>query len=38
MTLINLFEVPPDEDEQFIAAWERARDAAAALHRALRED
>ena len=38
MTLIDLFEVPPHEDEQFIAAWERARDAAAALHRALRED
>jgi heme oxygenase (mycobilin-producing) len=38
VTLINLFEVPPDEDERFVAAWERARDAAAALHRALRED
>jgi heme oxygenase (mycobilin-producing) len=44
--LINAFEVPPDADEAFIAAWERARDfvttrggsGATALHRALRGD
>jgi heme-degrading monooxygenase HmoA len=46
VTLITAFEVPPDADEPFTAAWERARDLAAAtpgflgsaLHRALRED
>jgi heme-degrading monooxygenase HmoA len=46
LTLINLFEVPPDADEAFVAGWERARDflaaraafSATALHRALRED
>jgi heme-degrading monooxygenase HmoA len=26
VVLINLFQVPADADEQFIAAWERARD------------
>jgi heme-degrading monooxygenase HmoA len=44
--LINAFEVPPADDEPFIAGWERARDfladhngfTATALHRALRED
>ena len=46
VTLINPFEVPPDEDQAFIAGWERAREflagregfAATALHRALRPD
>jgi heme-degrading monooxygenase HmoA len=46
VTLINVFEVPPDADEVFIAGWERARDflaardgyRATALHRALRPD
>jgi heme-degrading monooxygenase HmoA len=46
MTRITAFEVPPDEDERFIAAWERARAsweargelAAAVLHRAWRPD
>ena len=46
VTLINVFEVPPDADEAFIAGWERARDflatqegfVATALHRALRPD
>jgi heme-degrading monooxygenase HmoA len=46
VTLINLFEVPADADEAFVAGWERARDflaardgfGATALHRALRED
>jgi heme-degrading monooxygenase HmoA len=46
VTLINVFEVPPDADEAFIAGWERARDFLAArdgyrttaLHRALRAD
>jgi heme-degrading monooxygenase HmoA len=44
--LITAFEVPPDADEPFIAAWERARALVAAkpgflgsaLHRALRPD
>ena len=43
VTLINLFEVPPDADEAFIAGWERTRDflaaregyVATALHRSL---
>jgi heme-degrading monooxygenase HmoA len=35
--LIAAFEVPPDADEAFIGAWERARDRGA-LHRALRSD
>jgi len=46
VTLINAFEVPPDADAAFAAAWEPARafladrDAcrATALHRALRDD
>jgi heme-degrading monooxygenase HmoA len=46
VTLINVFEVPPEADEPFIAGWERARDflatqegfTATALHRALRAD
>jgi heme oxygenase (mycobilin-producing) len=46
VALINLFEVPAEADESFIAGWERARDFLAsregfsttALHRALRED
>lgn len=42
-TLIDAFEVPPDADEEFVAEWERARDArrgygASALHGALRQD
>ena len=43
LTLINAFEVPPHADEQFVAAWSRARDllapqpgyGGATLHRAL---
>jgi heme-degrading monooxygenase HmoA len=26
LVLINAFEVPPEEAEQFIAAWEKTRD------------
>jgi heme-degrading monooxygenase HmoA len=26
VTLINIFEVPAGEDEEFIAAWEKTRD------------
>jgi heme-degrading monooxygenase HmoA len=29
VTLINPFEVPPDDDERFLAGWERARHAVA---------
>lgn len=44
--LIEAFEVPPDADDAFVAAWERARALpaergaarASALHRALRAD
>jgi len=43
VTLINAFEVPADEADKFIAAWEKARDYLAtqpgyidtALHRAV---
>jgi heme oxygenase (mycobilin-producing) len=43
LTLINAFEVPPHADEQFVAAWSRARDllapqpgyGGATLHRSL---
>jgi len=43
VVLINLFEVPPDADESFVAGWQRARDLLAAqpgylgtrLHRGL---
>ena len=43
VVLINPFEVPPGEDERFLAGWERAREAMAArpgylgtrLHRSL---
>ena len=46
VVLINPFEVPPGEDERFLARWERARDALAArpgylgtrLHRSLAPD
>jgi len=46
LTLINAFEVPPQADEQFVAAWSRARDllapqpgyGGAILHRALAPD
>jgi heme-degrading monooxygenase HmoA len=46
VTLINVFEVPPDADEPFIAGFKRARDFMAstgahgttALHRSLRPD
>ena len=38
ITHITAFEVPPDADESFTAAWEQARDGRATLHRALRED
>lgn len=36
MTLIDLFEVPPEEDEAFLAGFRRR--SGTALHRALRED
>jgi hypothetical protein len=26
VTLINIFEVPAGDDEEFIAAWEKTRD------------
>jgi heme-degrading monooxygenase HmoA len=43
VVVINPFEVPPGEDQRFLAGWERARDALAArpgylgtrLHRSL---
>lgn len=35
-TRITFFEVPPDDDETFLAAW--ARDGAGRLWRALRDD
>ena len=46
LTLINAFEVPAHADEQFVAAWSRARDllapqpgfGGAILHRALAPD
>jgi len=46
LTLINAFEAPPQADEQFVAAWSRARDrlapqpgyGGATLHRALAPD
>jgi len=38
VTLIVAFEVPPEADDAFIAAWERNAYQAAALHRALRDD
>jgi heme-degrading monooxygenase HmoA len=38
MWLINLFEVPPGDDEPFLAAWEPERAAGGVLLRALRAD
>src|ERR671925_58079 len=46
VVLINLFEVPAEADEGFVAAWERARDflqgqegyRSTALHRSLGPD
>jgi heme-degrading monooxygenase HmoA len=46
VTLINLFEVEPDEDEQFIAGWQAAREQLnrrpgyldTTLHRAIQPD
>jgi heme-degrading monooxygenase HmoA len=40
VTLISAFELSPEADEAFIAAWERVRGSlpAAVLHRALRSD
>ena len=35
---INAFEVPPEEDEAFLAAWDSAGRDAFTLHRALRPD
>jgi hypothetical protein len=35
--LIELFEVPPERDEDFVADWRREREAAT-LYRAVRED
>jgi hypothetical protein len=37
VTLIELFEVPPEADEAFLADWRAAR-AGATLYRALRDD
>jgi hypothetical protein len=37
VTLIELFEVPPERDEAFLADWRAAR-AGATLYRALRDD
>jgi hypothetical protein len=36
--LIELFDVPPGEDERFLAAWRQAPPPGAWLYRALRED
>ena len=36
--LIELFEVPPDADDAFLADWQRERGAPATLYRAIRED
>ncbi len=46
VVLINLFEVPPESDEAFLAGWERARDfmrgrdgyIGTSLHRSLEPD
>ena len=46
VSLINAYEVTPDDDDAFVAGWERVRDLlaakggyqATALHRALRPD
>jgi heme oxygenase (mycobilin-producing) len=38
MRLINLFDVSPDDDEAFLAAWESERVAGGVLLRALRAD
>jgi heme-degrading monooxygenase HmoA len=45
VTLINIFEVPPGDEEEFIAAWEKTRDylmtlpahIETALHQSLHE-
>ena len=36
--MIEFFDVPPAEDEAFLAAWSSAAAAGATLHQALRED
>jgi hypothetical protein len=36
--MIELFDVPPDEDARFLAAWWAAPSAGAWLYRALRDD
>ena len=38
MWLIDLFEVAPESDDAFLAAWESERVASAVLYRALRAD
>ena len=38
MWLIDLFEVAPESDDAFLAAWESERRACAVLYRALRAD
>ena len=38
MRLIDLFEVAPEDDEVFVADWERGRLEASVLYRALRAD
>jgi hypothetical protein len=36
--MIEFFDVPPDADEAFLAAWTAAAPAGATLHQALRDD
>jgi hypothetical protein len=36
--MIEFFDVPPAEDEAFLAAWSSAATTGATLHQALRED
>jgi heme-degrading monooxygenase HmoA len=38
MTVIDLFEVPPDADDAFLADWESERVEGSVLYRALRDD
>jgi heme-degrading monooxygenase HmoA len=38
MWLIDLFAVPPESDDAFLADWESERDESAVLYRALRAD
>jgi hypothetical protein len=36
--MIEFFDVPPDADQAFLAAWNAAAEHGTTLHRALRED